>query len=134
MSGVELEEFKHAAFKRREVLRDAERKLKGAIEGKKKACKAIAEWEEGIPPDKVYNVLWLRPRPFDCHVVQQQQNCSQAHPAVLASVYKPNISCPRPRFAIAKDLTFSLKVCEKLVCLRPPCCFAKKQFQDVLSR
>eukprot|EP00752_Nemacystus_decipiens_P001756 g1698.t1 len=52
LSGVELEEFRQAAYKRREVLQDAERELHAALAGKTKACKAIAEWEESIPADK----------------------------------------------------------------------------------
>eukprot|EP00903_Cladosiphon_okamuranus_P005337 g5335.t1 len=54
LSGVELEEFRQAALKRREMLQAAERELNVALEGKKKACKAIAEWEEGIPSDKAH--------------------------------------------------------------------------------
>ena len=71
LSGVELEEFRQAALGRRVVLQDAERELNAALEAKKKACKAIAKWEEGIPLEKVRNVL---PRPFDRLVVQHLHN------------------------------------------------------------
>lgn len=65
LSGVELEEFRQAALKRREVLQNAERELKGALEGKQKACKAIAKWEEGVPRDKVWNFPRLLSRSFE---------------------------------------------------------------------
>ena len=61
LNGVELEDFRQAALGRRAVLRDAERELNAALEAKKKACKAIAKWEEGIPSEKVRNAVRYGP-------------------------------------------------------------------------
>ncbi|CAM9765899.1 unnamed protein product, partial [Scytosiphon promiscuus] len=52
LSGIQLKEFKKAASTRSIKLADAENRIKAALEKKQNACKAIAEWEESIPPDK----------------------------------------------------------------------------------